>query len=68
MDYVREAVVEHWGERCSDFEPECFCCKAWAQYDQLVQAENDLYDLAARYDQLLEHLNSVMKSVVSPTE
>lgn len=68
MDYVKEAVTEHWGERCPEFEPECNCCKAWAQYDQLTQAESDLYDLASRYDQLLDHLNSVMKAATPPSE
>jgi len=26
-----------FGERCSEFEPECECCKRWAAFDVLVQ-------------------------------
>ena len=37
-DQVAEAITEHWGERCPDFEPTCWCCKAWAQYDALRAA------------------------------
>lgn len=33
---IVEAVVEHWGERCSEFDADCFCCKAWKEYDELT--------------------------------
>lgn len=39
-----EAAVAHvWGERCSDFEPECLCCRAWAEFDQIatLRADNE---------------------------
>ena len=35
---ITEAITAHWGERCPDFEPDCPCCKAWAQYDHLLGA------------------------------
>lgn len=31
---VAEAIEEAFGERCLDYEPECFCCRAWAEYDE----------------------------------
>ena len=34
-DYIAEAITAHWGERCPDYEPQCACCAAWAQYDTL---------------------------------
>lgn len=34
-DYIAEAITVHWGERCPDYEPQCACCAAWAQYDAL---------------------------------
>jgi hypothetical protein len=30
---ILEAVEAHWGERCPDFDPECACCRAWAEVD-----------------------------------
>ncbi len=24
-----------WGTRCSDYEPECHCCRRWAEHDWL---------------------------------
>ena len=32
---VYAAIYHVWGERCSDFEPECLTCKAWAEYDEI---------------------------------
>ncbi len=33
---VYAAVAEVWGERCSTYEPECFTCKAWREFDDMV--------------------------------
>lgn len=38
MDYLKEAVTAHYGERCKDDEPGCPCCDAWRQYDALTKA------------------------------
>lgn len=35
MSPVEAAVWHVWGERCSDFEPECLTCKSWAEFDQI---------------------------------
>lgn len=32
-DLIAEAIDGTFGERCEDFEPDCYCCQAWAQYD-----------------------------------
>ena len=37
-DYIAEALTAHWGERCSDNQPGCPCCDAWAQYDAIREA------------------------------
>lgn len=36
-DFIAEAITGAFGERCPDFEPSCYCCQAWAQYDALKQ-------------------------------
>ena len=38
-DYIAEAITGQWGERCPDYEPQCACCAAWAQYDALTNAK-----------------------------
>jgi len=32
------SITEALGERCPDFDPECWCCKAWAEFDALRAA------------------------------
>lgn len=27
-------MEEYWGERCPDYEPECWACRAWRHYDE----------------------------------
>ena len=39
MTPVEAAVWHVWGDRCSDFEPECLTCKAWADFDQIKRSE-----------------------------
>ena len=34
---AEEFLLEHFGERCPDFEPNCDCCKRWAALDVLIQ-------------------------------
>lgn len=43
---VAEAVAEHWGERCPDFEPGCPCCRAWAEFDQIERQAAALREIA----------------------
>lgn len=31
---VYAAITHVWGERCPDFEPNCPCCRAWAEFDK----------------------------------
>lgn len=35
-DMIAEAITESFGERCLDFDPGCWTCKAWAQYGALL--------------------------------
>jgi hypothetical protein len=32
------AIAEWFGERCSNFDADCTCCKAWKQFDELQTA------------------------------
>ena len=32
---ICEALIEHWGEPCGDFEPNCLVCKVWAEFSAL---------------------------------
>lgn len=41
IDLIAEAMVVHWGERCDEYAADCFCCRVWRQFDQLV-AQNKL--------------------------
>ncbi len=35
---VKEAMVEYWGERCEEHDPDCPACRAWDEYDRLKEA------------------------------
>jgi hypothetical protein len=65
VERIIEAVTEYWGVRCSDADGKCNACQAWQELDQLAQSYSDLRDLAARYDALLMHLNTVLAEVQS---
>lgn len=51
---IAEAITEAFGERCPDFEPDCWCCKAWAAFDAIRAREAELVEalkpFAARGD------------------
>ena len=36
MNLVEEALTEHWGPKCSDYEEGCPVCDAWRQYENLA--------------------------------
>lgn len=40
-DAIRQMVspvwIEFYGERCPEFEPECLCCRKWAELDKLLE-------------------------------
>ena len=46
-DYTAEAITAHWGERCPDYEPQCACCAACAQYDALKNGAKNAYRKAS---------------------
>lgn len=51
-DYIAEAIEEAWGERCPEFNPECHCCRAWKQYDDLKASASRAKDLAQDNERL----------------
>lgn len=63
---IAEAITEQFGERCSDFEPGCFCCQAWAAFDAILSLSSLL-----TYEDGLEAAAKVAEEipiVSSPTE
>lgn len=42
VEYIRQALVDFWGERCDTFDDDCPTCQAWAAFDQLSAAEQSL--------------------------
>lgn len=50
-----EATVWHvWGDRCSDFEPECWTCRAWAEFDHTERLRAALEDIAGNWEVPME--------------
>ena len=45
MNYIEQALAEHWGERCPEHEDGCVVCSAWAQYDRIAKYEELLTNL-----------------------
>jgi hypothetical protein len=39
MSGIEEALIEHWGERCSDFDEGCPTCQAWRELDTLKRSQ-----------------------------
>lgn len=60
-----EAITEAFGERCEDFEPECWCCKAWAELDRLVHEKDEAQ---AALKASIELINRMMHVHVAPDE
>ncbi|MDE2106920.1 MAG: hypothetical protein KGL39_57430 [Patescibacteria group bacterium] len=60
LDLIREAVTEQWGERCPEFNPECWCCKAWAEVDRIEA-------LAAKLEKATEALKEIGRFPNPPT-
>ena len=42
---LEEAITDHFGERCPDFEPGCPCCRAWAEFDEIKRLRAALEDV-----------------------
>ena len=36
MNLVEQAITEHWGEKCPEYEQGCVVCQAWREYENLV--------------------------------
>lgn len=33
---AEEMLTEQFGERCSEYDPDCMCCQRWKALDELV--------------------------------
>lgn len=42
MSAIHEAITEHFGERCPDFDPDCCTCQAWAEADRIATLEAEM--------------------------
>ena len=36
MNLIEQALQEHWGPKCSEYEQGCIVCDAWREYDNLM--------------------------------
>lgn len=44
-------MIEHWGERCPDYEESCPCCQAWDNFDTMIaklKSGDDIYEYKAK--------------------
>ena len=41
-DLVGRAVIKTYGERCSDFDANCICCRSWAELDRFASQQSEL--------------------------
>lgn len=48
---LEEAIQEHFGERCPDFEPGCPCCRAWAEFDEIERLRAALSGVLREWDE-----------------
>jgi hypothetical protein len=46
-------ITEDWGERCSDFAPECPCCQMWAMRDAIDSLSSENAALKAELDRMM---------------
>lgn len=52
---IEEAIREHWGERCPDFDPGCLGCLAWKAVDELASLRSDNERLRAALLAFADH-------------
>jgi len=36
MNLIEQALTEHWGPKCSEYEEGCIVCDAWREYENLA--------------------------------
>lgn len=32
MNKIKEAIIDYWGEPCSEYDPDCPTCQVWEQF------------------------------------
>jgi hypothetical protein len=37
-DLIAEAITEAFGARCTEYDKDCWVCRAWQQYDDQLNA------------------------------
>jgi len=48
-ELIEAALMDYYGNRCDDFDVECLCCRAWAEYDGLrEQGARAMQEAAAK--------------------
>lgn len=43
INFCRDAITEHYGDKCAEFDPGCHCCLVWRAFEALV-ADKALLD------------------------
>ena len=56
---LEEAISEYFGKRCPDFEPGCPCCRAWAEFDQLIEKAGDWQTMRDERDMCLGNCDGI---------
>lgn len=44
-ELIKQAVTDFFGERCPDFDHNCWCCQAWVEIDRIEALEAELHAL-----------------------
>jgi hypothetical protein len=57
------ALVKQFGEKCGRYDERCECCRAWAEYEALL---NDKALLASATAEI-RYLNNKLRGKVGPT-
>jgi hypothetical protein len=52
--FSAEEITAGWGEKCSEYEPECFTCQMWAQQDEIERLEDKVEGLTTDLDSAVE--------------
>lgn len=36
LNLIKDAITHYYGDECTDFVPDCICCRVWNIYKMLV--------------------------------
>lgn len=60
-ELIAEAIKEHWGDQCPDFDENCACCLAWKQYDDLTADCPTSPDLQAEAERVFAEIDRLVQ-------